>query len=134
MCIRDSTLILEAPSHAGSATRKVVTSPGVCHPDVIERSIAIVFREPPGYQSVSQLRWRRQACGNRGTQVIFSDCLGLTEEVRMTAPNAAKVEELRKGFKGKVITQGDNEYEESRKIWNGMVAVSYTHLRAHETP
>jgi FAD/FMN-containing dehydrogenase len=39
----------------------------------------------------------------------------------MTAPNAAKVEELRKGFKGKVITPGDNEYEESRKIWNGMV-------------
>ena len=39
----------------------------------------------------------------------------------MTAPNAAKVEELRKGFKGKVITPSDNEYEESRKIWNGMV-------------
>ena len=39
----------------------------------------------------------------------------------MTAPNSAKVEELRKGFKGKVITPGDNEYEESRKIWNGMV-------------
>ena len=39
----------------------------------------------------------------------------------MTAPNAAKVEELRKGFKGKVITPGDNEYDESRKIWNGMI-------------
>jgi FAD/FMN-containing dehydrogenase len=39
----------------------------------------------------------------------------------MTAPHSAKVEELRKGFKGKVITPGDREYEESRKIWNGMV-------------
>lgn len=39
----------------------------------------------------------------------------------MTTPNSAKVEELRKGFKGKVITPGDREYEESRKIWNGMV-------------
>ena len=39
----------------------------------------------------------------------------------MTAPNAANVEELRKGFKGKVITPGDNEYEESRKIWNAMI-------------
>ena len=39
----------------------------------------------------------------------------------MTAPYSAKVEELRKGFKGKVITPGDREYEESRKIWNGMV-------------
>ncbi|OFV98855.1 MAG: FAD-linked oxidase [Acidobacteria bacterium RIFCSPLOWO2_12_FULL_54_10] len=39
----------------------------------------------------------------------------------MTAPNSANVDELRKEFKGKVITPGDREYEESRKIWNGMV-------------
>ena len=39
----------------------------------------------------------------------------------MTAPNPAKVEELRKGFHGKVITPGDREYDESRKIWNAMV-------------
>ena len=39
----------------------------------------------------------------------------------MATSNSAKVEVLRKGFKGKVITPGDQEYEESRKIWNGMV-------------
>jgi FAD/FMN-containing dehydrogenase len=39
----------------------------------------------------------------------------------MTAPKSANVDELRKEFKGKVITPGDREYEESRKIWNGMV-------------
>ena len=39
----------------------------------------------------------------------------------MATSNSANVEELRNGFKGKVITPGDREYEESRKIWNGMV-------------
>jgi FAD/FMN-containing dehydrogenase len=39
----------------------------------------------------------------------------------MAAPNSANADELRKEFKGKVITPGDREYEESRKIWNGMV-------------
>jgi FAD/FMN-containing dehydrogenase len=39
----------------------------------------------------------------------------------MMAPKSANVDELRKEFKGKVITPSDREYEESRKIWNGMV-------------
>ena len=39
----------------------------------------------------------------------------------MATANSANVEELKKGFKGKVITPDDHEYEESRKIWNGMV-------------
>ena len=39
----------------------------------------------------------------------------------MAISNSANVEELKKGFKGKVITPNDPEYEGSRKIWNGMV-------------
>ena len=39
----------------------------------------------------------------------------------MTISNSVNVEELKNGFKGKVITPNDPEYEESRKVWNGMV-------------
>jgi FAD/FMN-containing dehydrogenase len=39
----------------------------------------------------------------------------------MNAPDSAKVDQLRKGFSGKVLTPEDGDYEEARKIWNAMV-------------
>ena len=39
----------------------------------------------------------------------------------MSAPDSAKVDQLRKGFSGKVLTPEDGDYDEARKIWNAMV-------------
>jgi len=35
--------------------------------------------------------------------------------------DAHKIDHLRKGFSGKILTPGDGEYDEARKIWNAMV-------------
>src|SRR6188508_283469 len=34
---------------------------------------------------------------------------------------ASKVEELKRGFKGEVISPNDSAYEDARKIWNAMI-------------
>jgi FAD/FMN-containing dehydrogenase len=39
----------------------------------------------------------------------------------MSTPNAARVDQLRQGFSGKVLTPEDGDYDAARKIWNGMV-------------
>jgi FAD/FMN-containing dehydrogenase len=39
----------------------------------------------------------------------------------MHAPDSAKVDELRKGFSGQVLTPQDGDYDEARKLWNAMV-------------
>jgi FAD/FMN-containing dehydrogenase len=39
----------------------------------------------------------------------------------MAGFDAAKIENLKQHFSGKVILPGDDDYDEARKIWNGMV-------------
>jgi len=39
----------------------------------------------------------------------------------MANVQAGKIEELKGGFKGQVLLPGDGEYENARKIWNGMI-------------
>jgi FAD/FMN-containing dehydrogenase len=39
----------------------------------------------------------------------------------MNAPDSASVDRLRKGFSGTILTPKDGDYDEARKIWNGMV-------------
>ena len=39
----------------------------------------------------------------------------------MANVQAGKIEELKSGFKGRVLIPGDGEYENARKIWNGMI-------------
>ena len=39
----------------------------------------------------------------------------------MPAPDPPNVEEFRRTFEGRVITPTDDEYEASRRVWNGMV-------------
>jgi FAD/FMN-containing dehydrogenase len=41
--------------------------------------------------------------------------------MEMAEVEISKIDSLKTGFKGTVIVQGDGEYEEARKIWNGMI-------------
>ncbi len=39
----------------------------------------------------------------------------------MSAPDSGRVDQLRKGFSGRILTPKDDDYDEARKIWNAMV-------------